>query len=290
VSAPLDLEIVAADGHRFGGTLSAADSPTAPLLMFMPAMGTRARYYKTFGAAMAAAGVSFASFDWRGMDSSSLRASRGTDFGYRHLVEQDIPAALASLRTRRPQAPLWIGGHSLGGQLALLHAARESDAVHGVVLIASGTVHFRAWNGRHALRILALTQGATLISRVLGHFPGKRIGFAGRESRGVIRDWAGVARDGRYRMAGSRFDYEAAMAKLEKPVLALGFQADDLAPAKATATLLSKLPRSRRLHLHWDVADSGGVALDHFSWAKRPDLVVPAVSRWIREQPLRVAA
>lgn len=281
MTAPQSFEVIAGDGHRFSGTLFAAASPAAPLMMFMPAMGTRARYYKTFGAAMAAAGVSFACFDWRGIETSSLRASRKVDFGYRHLIEQDFAAAVRALRERLPQAPLWLGGHSLGGQLSVLYAAREPQDVRGIVLIASGNVHFRGWKGVGGLRILALTQSASLISRIVGHFPGKRLGFGGQEARGVIHDWAATARGGRYCVAGSATDYEAAMARLEKPVFALGFTGDTLAPYGSTERLMSKLPRCQRTHLRWSAADCGGVALDHFSWAKRPELVVPTVAAFV---------
>lgn len=284
------FEVSAQDGHRFGLTLHTAADAHAPLLLFLPAMGTRARFYNSFGAAMAEAGVSFASCDWRGMESSSLRASHRTDFGYRHLVEEDIPAAVAELGRRLPKAPLWVGGHSLGGQLSALYAGREPATVTGIVVVAAGTVHFSAWARVGALRILALTQSATFISRLVGHFPGRRIGFAGREARGVIGDWAATARSGRYRVRGSAHDYERAMARLEKPVLALGFRADTLAPAKATDGLLAKLPRCRRTHLRWDEGQSGGVTLDHFSWAKRPDLVVPTISAWVHAQTTGVAA
>ena len=281
----LSLEIVADDGHRFGGTLHRAADADAPLLMFMPAMGTRARYYSGFGAAMAAAGVSFACFDWRGIDTSSQRASRTLDFGYRHLVELDYPAAMRVLHERLPQAATrtFVGGHSLGGQLSTLFAAREPRTAQGVVLIASGNVHFRGWRGTGSLRILALTQTATWISRLVGHFPGKQLRFGGQEARGVIRDWASTARNGRYRVAGSPFDYEAAMGRLDKPVLAIGFAADSLAPGGSTDRLLSKLSRCRRTHLRWTAQDTGGVALDHFSWAKRPELVVPTVAAWLRD-------
>lgn len=292
MNAPLALEVAVDDGHRFGGTLHRSDAPEAPVLMFMPAMGTRARYYNGFGAAMAQAGVSFASFDWRGIDTSSQRASRALDFGYRHLVEHDFPAALRVLHERLPQAAArtFVGGHSLGGQLSALFAAREPDAVKGLVLIASGNVHFRGWRGTGSLRILALTQSATLISRVVGHFPGRQLRFGGQEARGVIRDWASTARNGRYQVAGSPFDYEAGMARLEKPVLAVGFTADTLAPAGSTDRLLAKLSHCARTHLRWKAEETGGVALDHFSWAKRPELVVPTVVSWIKDPTARPPA
>lgn len=286
------LQVSAEDGHRFGGTLHRAAGPDAPLLMFMPAMGTRARYYTGFGAAMALAGVNFACFDWRGIDSSSHRASRALDFGYRHLLELDYPAALRALHERLPQAAArtFIGGHSLGGQLSTLFAAREPQAVQGLVLIASGNVHFRGWRGTGSLRILALTQSATLISRLVGHFPGRQLRFGGQEARGVIRDWAATARNGRYEVAGSPFDYETGMARLEKPVLAVGFAADTLAPAGSTDRLLAKLPHCRRTHLRWKAEDTGGVALDHFSWAKRPEWLVPTVASWIKDPIARPPA
>ncbi|MGQ0696935.1 MAG: alpha/beta hydrolase family protein [Panacagrimonas sp.] len=281
--AAQQFEVTASDGHRFGATLYPASIPSAPLLLFLSAMGTRAHYYAALGEAMAAAGVSFASCDWRGIDTSSQRASRAVDFGYRHLVEMDIPAAVSAVRERLPQAPFWIGGHSLGGQLSTLYASREPDGIEGLVIIAAGTVHFSAYGSRGGLRILALTQSAPIVSTVFGHFPGRRIGFAGREARGVMSDWARVARSGRFNIAGSRHDYEASMSQLEKPVLVLGFDADNLAPAMARDRLISKLPKSRRMHLSWSAAHSGGLALDHFSWAKRPDLVVPTISRWVLE-------
>jgi predicted alpha/beta hydrolase len=286
MTAPLALEVVADDGHRFGGTLHRAPDADAPVLMFMPAMGTKARYYNGFGAALARAGVSFACFDWRGIETSSQRASRTLDFGYRHLVELDFPAALQVLRAQMPSSVgrTFVGGHSLGGQLAALFAARVPGTVKGLVLIASGNVHFRGWRGTGSLRILALTQSASLISRVVGHFPGKQLRFGGQEARGVIRDWAATARNGRYHVAGSTFDYEAGMARLQKPVLAVGFTADTLAPAGSTDRLLSKLPNSRRTHLRWTPAETGGVALDHFSWAKQPDRVAPTVASWIRNE------
>lgn len=278
------LQVQASDGHRFALRRFAAASTDAPALLFMPAMGTRARFYAGFGAAMAAAGVSVAVADWRGIDSSSVRASRTRNFGYRQLLEDDLPAAVQALRERMPDRALWIGGHSLGGQLGACYAARLPDTVAGLVMIASGNVYFRGWQGMGALRILGLTQAATVIATVLGHFPGRRLGFAGQEARGVIRDWSRVALTGRYRVPGSSFDYEAGMARLRKAVLALGFSGDGLAPARATEFLVGKLKQCAVTLWRWTAADSDGHALDHFSWARQPDCVAPRVAAWILHQ------
>lgn len=281
--SPESFEVSAEDGHRFRATLYRAAVAQAPLLLFMPAMGTRARYYAGFGAAMSALGVHLACCDWRGIDSSSLRAARDTDFGYRHLVELDLPAAIAELRARVPQANVFLGGHSLGGQLAAMHAGRDPQGLAGLVFIAAGSVYWRGWSGWRAYALFAFAQSTVPISALVGYFPGPRFRFGGREARGVMRDWARVGRSGTYRAAGSTVDYEAGMARAQLPVFALSFESDVLAPRASMERLLGKLPRSARQHLHWDEADSGGAALDHFSWAKRADLVAPALSAWLHE-------
>ena len=276
------LSITADDGHRFEAAWFRAAEPGAPVLVFLPALGTPARVYRGFAAAMAAEGVQVCVPDWRGMGSSSVRASRRHDHGYRELVEVDVPALLTKLATRLPGAPLWVGGHSLGGQLGTLVAAREPQRVHGLLPVASGSVYLGCYAPRlrHGIRMLGLLSGVT--GAVLGHFPGQRIGFGGREARGVMKDWLHVAHTGRYQPAGSRFDYEAALGRLALPVLALNFKADSWAPEAAARYLLDKLPRCAREQWTWGDADTGGQHLDHFSWTKQPQLLAPRLAAWLR--------
>ena len=51
------LSITADDGHRFEAGLFRSAEPGAPALVFLPALGTPARVYRGFAAAMAAEGV-----------------------------------------------------------------------------------------------------------------------------------------------------------------------------------------------------------------------------------------
>ena len=43
-----------------------------------------------------------------------MRPRRGVDFGYRELIELDMPALVAAVRSAYPGVPLFTGGHSLG--------------------------------------------------------------------------------------------------------------------------------------------------------------------------------
>jgi predicted alpha/beta hydrolase len=235
------LTVTTADQHRFNATLYPTAEPDAPVLLFMSALGTPAKVYRHLGKEMVQHGIQVCTPDWRGIDSSSIRAGRSHDFGYRHLLELDIPALIAVIRQRLPQAPIWLGGHSLGGQMALASAAGNPAAVSGVVLIASGSVHLPCYQGklRWGVRILATL--SSLTGPVLGYFPGARMGFGGREAAGLMRDWSHVARTGEYRPAGSQLDYERLLQTLDMPVLAITFVADKWAPAAATQALLRKV-------------------------------------------------
>jgi predicted alpha/beta hydrolase len=122
------LTVTTTDQHRFNATLYPTAEPDAPVLLFMSALGTPAKVYRHLGKEMVKHGIQVCTPDWRGIDSSSIRAGRSHDFGYRHLLELDIPALIAAIQQRLPQAPIWLGGHSLGGQMALASAAGNPAA------------------------------------------------------------------------------------------------------------------------------------------------------------------
>lgn len=275
------LTITAADGHSFGASIYAADAPTAPVLVFMSALGTPSRVYGRFAREMAAQGVTLCAPDWRGIDSSSIRAGRRSDFGYRHLLELDLAALVAQLHTRFLDAPIWLGGHSLGGQLALLGATNPVHPIAGVVLIASCSVHAINYKPKLRWGIRFLTMISRLTGFTLGYFPGARLGFGGREAAGLMRDWSHVARTGDFSPEGSALDYEQGMRQLTLPVLALSFEADSWAPSRAVREMLGKLRAAEPEHLYWGQADTQGLALDHFSWLKQPTLVAPSIARFI---------
>ena len=276
------LTITSADQHRFDATLYSTADPSAPVLIFMSALGTPARVYGRLGREMVIHGVQVCAPDWRGIGSSSIRAGQSSDFGYRHLIEFDLAALIVAVRQRLPDAPIWLGGHSLGGQLALLSAAAKPDGISGVVLIASGSVHLPCYSWKLRLGVGSLVLLSSIARPVLGYFPGGRVGFGGREAAGLMRDWSRVALTGQYRPDGTDINYEKALRSLKLPVLALTFAADYWSPAPAAQALLKKLPKNGYLHRHLDKAQTAGVAVDHYAWIKQPGLVAPAVARHIR--------
>jgi predicted alpha/beta hydrolase len=247
----------------------------------MPAMGVRADFYQPFARQLAEAGWHVVTADLRGVGQSSARVKDGARFGYREMLELDWPANLEQVRRHFPGLPVYLLGHSLGGQLNALYTGLHPEAVAGLIMISCGSVYFRGWRFPASLKILSLTQVARCITEVVGYLPGKQIGFGGTEAKGVIRDWAHLARTGRFRVAGSTVDYESRMRAFSKPVLALSFSDDDFAPQAATENLLQKLPRASVRHLHVQPGELGAKAIGHYGWVKNNQTVVKHITDWL---------
>jgi predicted alpha/beta hydrolase len=274
--------IIARDGAGSDLQLvSCASGSIEECVVWLPAMGVAARNYLPLARALASRGIALALHEWRGIGSSDRRAGRTTDWAYRDLLRSDIPASVAAARAAFPNARCWIGGHSLGGQLASLYSALHPDEFAGLILVAAGSPYWRLF--RHAWLIGALFAAGPVLAKACGYFPGRRVGFGGNESRGVIADWARSGRSGRYAPADIEQDLESLLSALRTPIIALTLRDDWLAPEKSLRGLLDKMPHAPRLTQALTSDDLAGAAADHFSWMKTPDVVAQRLAAWIVE-------
>ena len=268
--------VEAADGHRWSLECIAPERPRSSLL-WLPALGVAAKHYRPFAAALAARGVAVYLHEWRGHGSSSLRAGRACNWGYRELLSEDLPASRASIADGRFGAlPHAIGGHSLGGQLAACRLGLAPESADRLWLVASGAPYWRAFPVPSRFALPLAYRLLPALADAFGALPGRRIGFGGREARGVMRDWARSAMTGRYAAAGLPVDLDRSMAAVRAEVRAVCLQRDWFAPQSSLAYLLGKLQGARCDTVLLD--DSAlGVAADHFRWMTRPD----AVAAWL---------
>lgn len=249
------------------------------IIYWLPALGVSARQYLPFAQALAQQGIGVAIHEWRGIGSSNHRAGRHDDWGYRELLVDDLPAGLAALRARVPRARYWLGGHSLGAQVAALYASLHPQEAEGLLVVASGSPYWRRFRFSWALWLaLAL---APWLARLVGYLPGRRIGFGGNEARGLIADWARGGRTGRYAAKGMNENLEQRLGQLALPLLALRMQEDWLAPQASLAWLLGKMPRNRATQELITSADMHGKPADHFGWMKAPEPVATRITGWL---------
>lgn len=275
---PVEVPVTAADGHRYRLLAHLPERPVATLL-WLPALGVAARHYSPFAARLAARGVASFVHEWRGHGSSTLRAGRDCDWGYRELLASDLPASEAALGGALPLVlPRIIGGHSLGGQLACCRLAMQPGAATRLWLVASGAPYWRAFPLPTRYWLPLAYRLLPWLARRNGALPGRRIGFGGREARGLVADWARSALSGRYAAAGLEVDLDAAMAGIAVAVQAVVLAGDWLAPDSSLRFLLSKMPQAEPGITRLD-RTGPGVAADHFSWMDHPEAVAGALTR-----------
>ncbi|KJV37066.1 alpha/beta hydrolase family protein [Luteibacter yeojuensis] len=253
-----------------------AGAPRATLL-WVPALGVAARHYEPLAQSLAALGIAVGVHEWRGHGSSDQRAGRGNNWGYRALLADDLPHSLDALAHACPGAPLYVGGHSLGGQLGSLLATITPVPLAGLVLVASGAPYWRRFHPWVGLAYIA----APTLANLVGRLPGRRIGFGGNEARGVIADWSRSGRTGRYAARGMPVDFEAALRRQARPVLALRLRDDWLGPEASLAYLLDKMPAAPRTVGVIGPDDLAGAKADHFGWMKMPARIAERIAAWM---------
>jgi predicted alpha/beta hydrolase len=281
---PIVENVVLDEGVDVAMSRFAARREDAPVMLVLPAMGIPASYYRPAGEALAAAGIHAVTADLRGIGTSSVRASRTVDFGYATIVENDLPILLRRVAELHPRSPRFLLGHSLGGHLALLAAARGVGIpLAGVALVASGTPYFRTWRGPGRYVVLGLSAIATSTARISGHYPGRHFRFGGREARTLIGDWAHVVRSGHFDLQGwtGQASPEDTLATLELPILAVSLAGDRFAPRSSMEHLLGKVPRARIERWHYEPREFGAPPADHNRWPRRPDHIVARVAEFI---------
>jgi predicted alpha/beta hydrolase len=255
-------------------------SPDAPrpVVVILPGLGVPAGYYDRFAQSLADSGFDAAVGELRGQGDSRPKPSRDSRFGYHELVAVDLPAIMSTVRGRFPDSTPYLLGHSLGGQLAVMYAARARK-VAGLILVASGIPYHRSY-GRRAPLMLAASAVLGTTAWTAGVWPGDRvnIGGFGRQPGPLITDWARLARTGQLLPEGADIDYEERITRLTLPVLSVTVPGDSQMPPGAASQLLAKLPNAAITE--WRSPQEQG----HVGWIRDGDAISERIVEWLRDR------
>lgn len=271
----LDIPLSTDDGHRFN-LIARIPAQAHSSVLWLPALGVAAKHYLPLAEALAAHGVAVFLHEMRGNGSSSLRAGRQIDWGYREILATDIACSDAAVAAHSPGMARIIGGHSIGAQFAACYLAMHPEAFRKLWLVASGSPYWRNFPTPKRYAFPFAYQFVPWIADLRGSLPGRRLGFGGDEARTLMRDWARVGLSNRYAAASMEIDLEAALSRVSVEIHAVLMSRDWFAPRRSMQGLLDKLPRSTATLATLDRA-ALGVAADHFAWMKQPQGVVDAL-------------
>jgi len=275
-----EVDVPVGDGTTLGGLVVSRKAPGDagdPVFVVWPALGVWAKYYRPLADGLCDAGADAVLFDLRGSGRSRPLAGRSTRYGYRELLTRDWPRALAVVRERFAARPVFLLGHSLGGQLSALYLALEPTAAAGLVLVATSTPYFRRYGPLGGVRVLVGSQLMVAVSRLLGYLPAT--GFGSRQAAGLIADWGRQARTGRYAVGGLP-DLESRLGQVRLPVLSVGVDGDRQAPPRAVEHLCEKLSGAAVTRWRYGPAEAGAARLSHLSWVPHSGQLAARIRGW----------
>ncbi|MFD3467691.1 alpha/beta fold hydrolase [Streptomyces sp. NPDC058682] len=256
------------------------DDSSAPVLVCMPAMGTRAVSYTPLAEALVEAGFQVALGELRGQGTSSVQVRRGVRYGYHEMVAYDCPALFRAVAAAFPGAPRHLLGHSLGGQLGVLYLSQEPHMAAGAILVGAPSCHYRGWPFPQNLGMLAGFQLAAAFASAYGYFPGRRLGVLGNDSAQVLRDMATQVRTGRYDVPSSPVDFEPRLATMDLPVLAVAIEGDPMAPTGGVRGLCDKLTSARVTYEELALGE-GAPGGRHYGWIRDSAVLVDRVRDFV---------
>ena len=285
---PIDFS--ASDGHRLAGCRFDPHGRVRGQVVIAAAMAVPQAFYAPFAGYLARRGYTTWTFDYRGIGESLTGSRRKLKADLGDWLHKDYDALLQMIAAASPDDPLFVVGHSFGGQVAPLLRSRERLA--GLINIAVGS-----GSARHLTP--GLRRRAPLLWHVLapalcplfGYFPGARIGVVGDLPTGALLQWKRWCLTPEYLLTGEPGAREA-YATADYPVLALSFADDELLLEEGSRLLHGAYLRCAVDFRLVEPAQHGLARIGHFGFFKPQGEVSlwPLAADWLDHTAVRCHA
>ncbi|MGB7481928.1 MAG: alpha/beta fold hydrolase [Burkholderiaceae bacterium] len=276
------VNIPVSDGSAIGATLWEVEQATAVVLLH-PATAVVQEYYYAFARYLSGRGLHVLVYDYRGTGRSRPASLRDSRVSMADWMEDDVGAVTRWAAARYPGLPLLAVGHSVGGHaIALSSATRELRAA---VLVASHAGVTRTIRGAlERLRVwLVMRLLAPLLCRLFGYMPGRRLGLGEDLPRGVMLQWSRWSRMPRYFYNDPAMQAAQRAARVDLPLLVLGFDDDPWANPRAITLLLEPLVNATVDRRQIAPAEAGVPVVGHMGFFRKrcADTLWPRVGDWL---------
>ncbi|MCF8149579.1 MAG: alpha/beta fold hydrolase [Burkholderiaceae bacterium] len=214
------------DGHAIAAYhFEPAGEPKANVII-ASAMAVPQSFYAAFARYLATQGYAAWTFDYRGIGESRPGPLRKVKADLSDWLVKDYDGFLHDVSERSPGKPLFVVGHSFGGQVAPLLPSRERLSGLINIAVGSGAMRHNTPRIRRTAPLLWHVLAPALCP-VFGYFPGARLGIIGDLPSGAMFQWRRWCLTPDYLLTGEPGAREA-YASAEFPVLALTFADDEL--------------------------------------------------------------
>lgn len=266
VAEPKAIEIACEDGVPLRGHIwPHARGEKAGTIIVNPATGVLARYYHRYAAFLSGHGFDVITFDYRGIGASRPANLRKCNYRWRDWGERDFEAVLRLARRIDSGAPLMVVGHSIGGVLPGL--AESAPGIARMLTVGAQYAFWRDYAADRRLRLFLKWHVAmSVLTALLGYFPGKLLGWLEDLPRGVANEWS--FRGARMELSHPRAERESVLRRLASvsaPILAVGVTDDELGTPQAIARALAYYSGANTTQVLLSPGDFDKREIGHFS-------------------------
>jgi predicted alpha/beta hydrolase len=257
-----------------------------------PAMGVPQAYYADFARWLAGQGWQVVTFDYRGHGASlpttphrGLRGFKANLFDWAH----DYEAVLDWAASLQPGAPLYIIGHSMGGQLPGL--LRNRDRVSGLLGLAAGSGYWKQNAPQLRRRVHFMWYFLVPVTtRLFGYFPGKRLGAVGDLPNGVIRQWRKWCLNPQYSAGAEEGAVRQGYNSVRFPVLSLSINDDEMMTEAGILSLMNLYANAPRRMQRVAPQDVGVRRIGHLGAFRREHAsgLWPRLAQYLHNLPHEV--
>jgi predicted alpha/beta hydrolase len=220
------VEFTASDGYKLAAYRFDPVGPVKASVIIAAAMAVPQSFYAAFARYLAAQGYAAWTFDYRGIGESLEGPLRKVKADLGDWLTKDFDALLHEISITSPSHPVFVVGHSFGGQVAPLLPSRGRVAGLVNIAVGSGSMRHITPRVRRSAPLMWYLL-APVLCPVFGYFPGARLGVIGNLPTGAMFHWRRWCLTPDYLLSGEPGAREA-YASADYPVLALTFADDEL--------------------------------------------------------------
>lgn len=197
-------------------------------VLIVPAMGVPQWYYATFAKWLTEQHYTVTTFDYSGVGESLKVTGKPINQIDVNLFDwaNDISLMVDTSIKQRPNQPLTLIGHSLGGQL--LGLLPNVNQIHQIITVGTGNGYWL--DGPPSLRNRVWFLWFFMVpiaTRLKGYFPGQRFNMVGDLPKGVIQQWKRWCMNKNYVVGTEGADVRERYSQVTTPITSIACSDDE---------------------------------------------------------------
>jgi len=279
-----DVAIQATDEFALAATVFEPKSDPRYVTVISAAMATPRRLYEVYARYLSDVGHFVVTYDYRGIGDSRPESLKGFRAQMRDWAEYDMPGVIAWARAQYDSCPLFLIGHSFGGQAAGL--LESTSNVRAMVTVSSQSGYWGLHPGVEKYRVWFFAHiGFWLLSSIYGYLPWSRFVRGEDLPKQAALEWARWSRSPDYLCGDLTLESRRNFPRFTAPILAYSFSDDIWGSKRSVDAMMSYYTAAPLERRHVTPEDLGVDKIGHIGFFRpTASALWREVGEWLAEK------